>query len=125
MQHKLRSCPTETIDGLVVIPHDKQIIFRCCKHFNNIKLYLVNVLKLINKDVLKLSLPCRENIFPLPEKFIGINKHIIEIDQFMLMQIFMIFSINSSKNIFSTVGGIVMFDGDSCIFYHTDLSKNG
>ena len=55
--HTVRTGAPEAIDGLVVIPHDKEIVLRRRQHFHDLILQRGNILKFIDKDILKLFLP--------------------------------------------------------------------
>ena len=46
-QHQLRLCPAEPVNGLVVIPHNKQVVSGKGQHFYDFILNPVNVLELI------------------------------------------------------------------------------
>ena len=67
------------IDGLIVIPYNKQIICRCSQHLQYFILKTVNILKLIHQNVNKLFLPGFQNIRSLGKKFITTEDHIIKI----------------------------------------------
>ena len=47
-QHQLRLCPAEPVNGLVVIPDNKQVISGKSQHFHNFILNPVYILELIN-----------------------------------------------------------------------------
>ena len=58
IQHDFRPGSPKTINGLVIIPHDKQIVIRCRKHTDNIILKRIDVLKLIHHNITEFLLPC-------------------------------------------------------------------
>ena len=83
-EHDFRLRTAETIDRLVIVPHNKQIIHRLRHQAHNIVLDLVDILKFIHEDIRIALLPRRKNIFSLCEQFVGISKHVVKIDQSIL-----------------------------------------
>ena len=57
VQHDLRSGSPEMINGLVVVPHNKQIICRSCQHAQDFVLQAVDILKFIHQNMYKLFSP--------------------------------------------------------------------
>ena len=62
MQHDFRFCSTEPVNGLIIVPHQKQVIFRKGKQLDNIILQLIDILELIDQDVSELFLPGCQNV---------------------------------------------------------------
>ena len=57
IQHDLRLCASEPVDGLVIIPYDKKVIGRGCQQLYHIILDLVNILEFIYKYIPETLLP--------------------------------------------------------------------
>ena len=55
--HTVGACPTEAIDGLVIVSHDKQIILRRRKQLYDLILDRRDILKFIHQNITKLFLP--------------------------------------------------------------------
>ena len=64
LHHNAWLCPPEPIDGLVIIPYDKQIVFRRRKHADHVILGLVHILEFIHQYIAELLLPLFEDIPP-------------------------------------------------------------
>ena len=79
VEHDIRLRASEAIDALVIIPDNEQIILRLCKKPYRVMLNLIDILKFIDKDILKLALPCRKDVPPRREKLVGIAQHILKI----------------------------------------------
>ena len=109
-QHNLRLCSAEAVDRLVVIPHNKQISLLTRKQPDHLKLNLVDVLELVNQNVGIFFLPGSQNILPLLEKLPCIQKHILEVNQMMRIEIFVVLAVNSPEHLFPAVRGIVMIE---------------
>ena len=50
-------CTAESIDRLVIIPNNEQIILRRCQHTDDIILHLINILELIYQHIVIFFLP--------------------------------------------------------------------
>ena len=66
IQHDLRLGPAELINRLIVIPDNKEVIFRQRQHPHNLILHGADVLKLVNQDILKFLLPGAKTLLPPP-----------------------------------------------------------
>ena len=95
---------------LVIIPHNKQISLLTRKQPDHLKLDLVDVLELVNQNVGIFFLPGSQNILPLLEKLPCIQKHILEVNQMMRIEIFVVLAVNSPEHLFPAVRGIVMIE---------------
>ena len=124
IQHDLRSCSTEMIDGLIIIPHDKQIILRLRKKLHDVILKLVDILKLIDQDILKFILPRRQNILPLIKKVITVEDHVIKIQFPSRLTGFDIFPVDLTENLIRTARRIIIFQRDPVSLDNTDLLGN-
>ena len=81
IQHNLRLRSPKTVNRLIIIPHNKQIILRRRQKAHNIILKLIDILKLIHQNIAVLPLPRPQNIRPLPKKLIAVHQHIIKVNQ--------------------------------------------
>ena len=104
VEHDIRLGASEAIDALVIIPDNEQIILRLCKKPYCVILNLIDILKLIDKDILKLALPCRKDVPPRHEKLVGIAQHILKIYLSAAAQLTGILLINASEYIRRAVG---------------------
>ena len=120
-QHNFRLRTAEPIDGLVIISHYKEIIFRCGKHTHDLPLDQIDILKLINQNITVLFLPCRKNILPLGKQVICVCQHIIKIYQAVSFEPLIIFPVNLPENLLPTAGRIKMFQRNLLIFHTADL----
>ena len=116
LKHDLRFGTAKPVDGLVIIPDNKEVILRACEHTDDVKLQLVDVLKLIDQYVLVLVLPRLQNIRPLVKQLVGIQKHIIEIEPPVLLHIPVILLVDLPKYRLPALAGIVIFQRDPVIF---------
>lgn len=57
IQHDLRLCTAKTIDGLVIIADDKQIVSRPCQKFDRLILDRIDILKFIDQNIAETFLP--------------------------------------------------------------------
>ena len=57
VQHNLRLRAAKTINRLVIIAHNKEIILRLGKHSYHLILQRANILKFIDENILKTLLP--------------------------------------------------------------------
>ena len=81
-QHDLGLCPAETVDRLVVVAHDGQIVLRAGDHPDDLVLQAVDVLEFIHQDPLPALLHRRQDIRAPGEKLIGHEEHVLIIDLF-------------------------------------------
>ena len=79
IQHDLRPRSPEVINGLVIVSHNKQVVLRFCQKPYYIILELVDILKLIYKNIPEFTLPRTENILSLVKKLVTVQKHIVKI----------------------------------------------
>ena len=121
IQHNLRLRSPETINRLIIISHNKKIIFRFRKHFQNLILQKINILKLIHENVAKPLLPCGKNILPLSQKFIRTHEHIIKIQQAHLFVRLLITCEQHPKPFLRTRSRIIMSKVNLLIFHKADL----
>ena len=112
IQHNLRSGTTKSVNRLIIVPDNKQIVLRCCQHTNNIILDLI---------ILIFPLPRRQNIRALYQQFFTIHQHVIKIYETVLMQEIFISFKYISKDILPTAGRIVMCQIYRSVFYQTDF----
>ena len=124
IQHDLRSCASEMIDRLVIISHNKKIILRFCKKLYDIILQLVDVLKLIDKNILEFILPCRQNILTLIKQLITIKDHIIKIQLSSCLTDFDIFPVYLTKNFVRATGRIIIFQRNPVSLDNADLLRD-
>ena len=120
-QHNFRLRTAEPIDGLVIISHYKEIIFRCGKHTHDLPLDQIDILKFVDQNITVLFLPCRKNILPLGKQLICVCQHIIKIYQAVSFEPLIIFPVNLPENLLPTAGRIKMFQRNLLIFHTADL----
>jgi ABC-type cobalamin/Fe3+-siderophores transport system ATPase subunit len=85
-------------DGtLIVVSHDKQVVFRQGQKTQHIVLDRVDILKFIHQDILKLFLPAFADIRPVGEKLMALEHHIIEIQLSSPLQFFLVGIENCGK----------------------------
>ena len=116
LQHDLRLGTTKPVDGLVIVPDNKEVVLRAGKHTDDVKLQLVDVLKLIDQYVLVLVLPRLQNIRPLVKQFVGIQKHIIKIEPPVLFHIPVVLLVDLPEYRLTALAGIVIFQCDPVVF---------
>ena len=88
---------------------------------DHVILYLVDVLKLINENIRKLSLPHPADIRTLIQKLITVYKHIIKIQKPFSCQTILIFLVDPSKGISRAIRRIVMSQIHPPTFHPADL----
>ena len=121
MEHDLRLCPSERVDGLVIIPHDKEVILGRCQQLYNVILKLIDVLELIHKHIPELILPTGQDIFSSCQKVITVQQHVIEIQKPGLSAGIHIGAVNLSECVIRAVGGIIMLYGHPAVLYNGDF----
>ena len=62
IQHNLRLCTAKTIDRLVIIADDKQIVSRLCQKFDRLILDRIDILKFIDQNIAETFLPSPADI---------------------------------------------------------------
>ena len=124
IQHDLRASATEMIDRLIIVSHHKQIVLRCCQHLHDIILKMIDILKLIHQNIVKLFLPCRQDIFSFFQKFITAQQHIIKVKFSSFIQDFSISLKDLSEHFIRAAGRIIMLQSDPSTLYNTDLLGN-
>ena len=78
-QHKLRPRAAEGIDGLIVVPHHEQVVFRQGEHAQNFVLHGVDVLKFVHQNISELFLPGCKNGRILQKKIPAFQHHVVKI----------------------------------------------
>ena len=109
------------IDGLIIVPDNKKIVLRFRQHPYNIILKLVDILKLIDQNVLKFILPCRQNVLPLNKKLIAVEKHIIKVQLAPCLTCLTVATVNLSEYFVRAAGRIIIFQRNPISLDHTDL----
>ena len=94
--HTVGTCAPESIDRLVVIPYDKQILFRSRKQFYDFVLHRRYILELIHENVLELLLPHLQYLRLFQQQSVTENHNIIEIHLSKFLLISFIFFQNKS-----------------------------
>ena len=123
IQHDLRLGPAELINRLIVIPDNKEVIFRQRQHPHNLILHGADVLKLVNQDILKFLLPGAEDLRPLQKETFALHHQIVEIEFFVLLPPFLIRLIDFAELFLRHTGGIVMFQRDLIVLHSADFAR--
>ena len=124
-EHDLRLRPAEPVDRLVIISDDKEIVLRQCQHPDNLILKKVNILELIHENILKLLLPCCQDVLPLRKQLMAHDEHIVEVDLSRRFQHLIVPVIKLFKPLFRAVLGIVVLQIQALAFYVADLIDDG
>ena len=123
IQHDLRLGPAELINRLIVIPDNKEVIFRQRQHPHNLILHGADVLKLVNQDILKFLLPGAKDLRPLQKETFALHHQIVEIEFFVLLPPFLIRLIDFAELFLRHTGGIVMFQRDLIVLHSADFAR--
>ena len=123
IQHDLRFGPAELVNRLVIIPDNKEVIFRQSQHPHNLILHGADVLKLVNQDILEFLLPGAKNLRPLQKETFALHHQIIEIELFVFFSPFLIRLIDFPELFLRHAGGIVMFERDLIVLHGTDFAR--
>ena len=79
MKHDIRTCSPKTIDRLVIVPHDKQIVGRRGQHTEDVILQRIDILELIHHDPGKAFPPESKNVRAPDKQIVTIREHIVKI----------------------------------------------
>ena len=123
IHHDLRLGPAELINRLIVIPDNKEVIFRQRQHPHNLILHGADVLKLVNQDILKFLLPGAKDLRPLQKETFALHHQIVEIEFFVLLPPFLIRLIDFAELLLRHTGGIVMFQRDLIVLHSADFTR--
>ena len=120
-QHNIRSGSPESIDGLIVVPHNKNIILGTGKHPNIFILKLVDILEFINENIAEQILPSRPDIRSRCQKLVRIHYHIVKIQCPVTLQPFLISPVDIAEHLLWTIGRVITVNIDPIAFYLTDF----
>ena len=109
------------IDGLIIVPDNKKIVLRFRQHPYNIILKMIDILKLIDQNILKFFLPCRQNVLPLNKKLIAVEKHIIKVQLASCLTCLTITAVDLPEYFIRTTGRIIVFQRNPISLDNTDL----
>ena len=70
-----------TVDGLIVIPHDADVVMRLDQRRDDLELHLVRILILVDLDLFELLLLSRENLGKLVKQLCRQQQQIVKIDR--------------------------------------------
>ena len=87
IQQKIRPCPPESINALVIIPHHEQVFMLLRQYTQTFKLGLVHILKFIHQNEAVFPLPIGPGSLVLRQQFIAKGQHIVKIYFFMTLLI--------------------------------------
>ena len=121
LQHNLWFGSAKTVNGLVIVAHNEQIVLRSCQKADNLVLELIDILKLINQNILIPLLPSGQDIFPLGQKLPGTYQQIIIVQQISLYHFLLVLPVYAAKDLVRNRRGIIMLQRDLLRFYRTDL----
>ena len=108
-QHNAGLCPAEAVDGLIIIADYEQIIFRQSKHFDNIILHRIDILKFIDQDIPVLLLPYRKDLRMFQKQIPAAEYHIIKVQLAFGRHDLMVFTEDRDKGfLFDDAAGIVI-----------------
>ena len=106
-QHDLRLRAAEPVNRLIVVPNDKQVVFRKGQKLYDLILQTVDILELIHQKILIFSLPGGQNILPFTKQLPAHGQHIVKIQLSLLPQHSFISGINFLKQFLRTILGII------------------
>ena len=102
-KHDLRPGAPEPVDGLVVVPHDKQVAAGGGQHFHDLVLHPVDVLELVDQDKGVSVLPGRQDVLPLGEQLVAHHQHVVKIQQALAGQPVLVALVQLLKQLLGTV----------------------
>ena len=79
IQHDVRPCPTERVDGLVVITYYTQVPGRPGKEVQDVPLHIVGILVLVTLDVREPPLVFRKDPVVVLQQLFAFNQHVVHI----------------------------------------------
>ena len=124
IQHDLRLCAAKTIDGLVIITDDKQIVSRLCQKFDRLILDRIDILKFIDQNIAKLLLPFFQNIRPFYEQVSAQQQHIIKINFPLFVPFSFVFSVYLPESFLPADRRLIFFNIQPVVFHDPDLRNN-
>ena len=124
VQHNLRLRAAETVDGLVVVAYDEQVILRRRQHPHNVVLQLIDILKFIHQDIPEFPLPGPENVLSFLQKLVAVDQHIVEIDFIAAAQAVIVFVKNGGKAFGIAGCGLIFLQVHPIIFHLADFRRD-
>ena len=110
------------IDRLIVIPNNKEVIFRLGKEPDHIILQRIDILKFIHQNIPEFFLLGFQNIRSLTQKIPGVEKHIVKIQKSLPPAFFQVSLIDLSENFIRATLGIIIFQIHPVSLHQADLS---
>ena len=121
VQHNLRTRTPKMVDGLVIVSHDEQVFSGFRQKSYHIVLNWIDILKFVYQYIGKPLLPGPSDICSLPQKFPGVQEHIVKIQQSEGSAFLLISQVDLPKNLIWAVLGIVILQFHPVSFYHADF----
>ena len=121
-QKQFRFGATERVNRLVVIPDQKQIIPRTCKHLQDFVLHSVHILRLINEKVRKPFPVTLQYLRSFDQNAFCLCQHIVKIDLFQILLHPLILRVNTDEFFLRQHGRFVFFGQNAGILNKTDLT---